>query len=139
MAATKEQIGRWFDEGVAQGASHMVVICDTFSYDDHPVFCNSSAEARSKAGNPGPMQKTMEVYCLAGDKQKQLDQAHCWQLDAAGTAPRPARYEFVEVTAELLGDPAALGAVVAETFEEHQLRPGDRVLVQLMRPLSEED
>jgi hypothetical protein len=32
MATTKEDISQWFDEGVKKGATHMLVVTDTFDY-----------------------------------------------------------------------------------------------------------
>ena len=38
MPATRDEILAWFDRGAALGATHMIVVCDTFSYEDYPVF-----------------------------------------------------------------------------------------------------
>ena len=38
MAASRGDLKRWFEEGVEEGASHMIVVCDTFDYEDYPVF-----------------------------------------------------------------------------------------------------
>jgi hypothetical protein len=46
MAATYERISGWFDRGVAQGATHLVVVCDTFDYEDYPVFVKPGEDAR---------------------------------------------------------------------------------------------
>lgn len=73
MTATYEDISGWFDRGVKQGATHMLVVCDTFDYDDYPVFAYNEAEARQHARCPGEMQRVMEVYNLKLDKQTQLD------------------------------------------------------------------
>lgn len=70
---TQSEIGTWFDEGIAQGASHMLVIVDTFDYEDYPVFVKSAEEVRNKAASPGSMQRVMEIYNLALDKQTQLN------------------------------------------------------------------
>ena len=32
MATTKEEIGKWFDSGVKQGATHLLVVCDTYDW-----------------------------------------------------------------------------------------------------------
>lgn len=71
---TRQEISDWFDRGVKQKASHMLVICDTFDHDDYPVYVSSEAEAHKKADNPGSMQRVMEVYRLDMDRETQLNQ-----------------------------------------------------------------
>lgn len=73
MSTTKDDIRKWLERGKAQGASHLLVICDTYDWDDYPVFASSEAEARVKASTPGPMQKLMEVYKIDGDWDAQLN------------------------------------------------------------------
>lgn len=79
MAATREDISKWFDEGKNAGKSHMVVVCDTWDYDDYPVFVDSADEARQKVANPGQMQRAMEVYRLSDDKQEQMGLHRCFR------------------------------------------------------------
>ena len=45
MAATKDEISSWFDRGVAQKATHMIVVCDTLDHEDYPCFASSDADA----------------------------------------------------------------------------------------------
>lgn len=72
MAVTKQDIEGWFDEGVASGARHMIVVCDTFDYEDYPVFTHSDEECWAKYKNPGDMQRVMEIYDLRADKADQM-------------------------------------------------------------------
>lgn len=72
MAATRDDISNWFDRGVAQGARHLIVVCDTFDHDDYPVFTNTDAECLKKYKYPGEMQRVMEVYDLRADKDAQM-------------------------------------------------------------------
>lgn len=76
MAATRADISRWFDEGLAQGATNMIVVCDTYDWEDYPVYVNNSQEARDY--QPGSMQKVMEVYNLAMNKDEQLAARRVW-------------------------------------------------------------
>lgn len=53
----------------------MMVVCDTFSYDDYPVYCTGPKECheaynRYKAGEN--MTKLMEVYDLRMDHEEQV-------------------------------------------------------------------
>lgn len=77
---TKAQIASWFDRGVAEGASHMLVLCDTFDYDDYPVYVNTVEEARERYNKPGDMQRVMEVYNLSMDKDAQLDKGRVFNF-----------------------------------------------------------
>jgi hypothetical protein len=38
MAASRNDIKRWFERGVEQKATHMIVVCDTFDHEDYPVY-----------------------------------------------------------------------------------------------------
>ncbi len=77
---TKAEIEVWFDRGVTQEASYMLVICDTFDWDDYPVYVSSADEAKKRRANPGEMQKFMELYDLSADKQTQLGQTRANNL-----------------------------------------------------------
>jgi hypothetical protein len=72
MAASVSDIRRWFEAGVTQGATHMIVVCDTFDYEDFPVYVMSDQDAREMVGRRGDMERVMEVYNLALDKDEQL-------------------------------------------------------------------
>ncbi len=70
---TKEEIRGWLEEGKKQGATHVIVMCDTFSYEDYPVFVQPGENARSKAP-VGNMQTIMECYSLELPLEEQLSQ-----------------------------------------------------------------
>jgi hypothetical protein len=74
MAATQQDIRRWLDSGKAEGASHVIIVCDTYDYDDYPVYVKPEENARDKAAeyNKKSMQRVMEVYNLGKDIDKQL-------------------------------------------------------------------
>ncbi len=82
MAATKPEISSWFDRGIAEGATHMIVVCDTFDYDDYPVFCSSDKDCIEKHAHYDGlnMQRVMEVYDLSADKGAQLDERRAMRL-----------------------------------------------------------
>lgn len=87
MAITPAQIGRWFDAGVEQGATHMLVVCDTFDYEDYPVYVMPGEDVRARAqdNNGRNMTRLMEVYCLGMDKAKQLAEDRAFHYDDAPT------------------------------------------------------
>lgn len=73
MAASLEDIMGWFDRGVKEGASHMIVVCDSFSYEDYPVYVAKESEFYTVYAkyNGVNMQRIMEVYDLSESKESQ--------------------------------------------------------------------
>ncbi len=74
MGTSVEDLSEWFDRGVEQGATHMIVVCDTFSYEDYPVYVKKGEDVRDvyKKHDGSNMQKVMEVYSLTKNKTSQL-------------------------------------------------------------------
>lgn len=66
MAATVEMLKGWFERGLEQKATHMIVACDTFDWEDYPVYVAKGEDARKRAKeyDGKNMQKVMEVYDL---------------------------------------------------------------------------
>src|SRR5512135_1074915 len=65
--ATKEDIRGWLKCGKHKGATHVIIVCDTFDWTDYPVYVLpgvSVAEEIEKYGSNN-LQKVMEVYNLA--------------------------------------------------------------------------
>ena len=83
MAATKQDISGWFDNGKSKGASHLLVVCDTFDYDDYPIYVENPVDfwvkyrLYDKATN---MSKVMEVYDLNLAKDVQLNERRVWNV-----------------------------------------------------------
>lgn len=86
MATTRQDISKWFDDGVAKGATHLVVICDTFDHEDYPKYADSERHARRIKRNPGSMQRVMEVYLLSMDKETQLNQERAFNFNTRDDA-----------------------------------------------------
>lgn len=69
MAASKEDIVGWVKAGAKKkGCTHVLIVCDTFDYDDYPVYIMEGQDVRKEASaNNGPnMTRLMEVYSLMG-------------------------------------------------------------------------
>ena len=65
-AASREDIIGWFKRGVREGATHLIVVCDTYDHSDYPVFVEPGEDARAKAAEySGNMQRVVEVYNLS--------------------------------------------------------------------------
>lgn len=73
---TKEDIRFWLETARKQGASHVIVVCDTFDHEDYPVYVTPPQdvhEVKERYDN-NSMQRIMEVYLVAGDWEAQLGQ-----------------------------------------------------------------
>lgn len=94
MPTTKDDITGWFKRGIIEGATHMIVVCDTYDWSDYPVFVMPGEDPREKAseygkndkhGLPtlpnGQMQKVMEVYSLSKSTEEQLRERLAFNFD----------------------------------------------------------
>lgn len=73
MAASKEDIRRWLNHGKESGATHMIVVCDTYDHENYPVYVmpDENVRERSKEFDGRNMQTIMEVYSYKHDLEKQ--------------------------------------------------------------------
>lgn len=80
MSTTRSDIEGWFDNGVADKQQFMIIVCDTFDWEDYPIFCDDAKElAEQYASHNGVnMQTIMEVYDLTKDKVTQMKQNRCF-------------------------------------------------------------
>lgn len=76
---TKADISRWFDKAVSDGATHMLVVCDTYDYEDYPVSVFPGQDPHKLVAEfCVNMQRVMEVYNLSMPKTQQINQHRCW-------------------------------------------------------------
>jgi hypothetical protein len=70
---TKKMLSDWFDEGVKYNKDFMIIICDTYDWEDYPAYCFAKTfDATYKEYKIANMQEIMEVYDLSMDKESQL-------------------------------------------------------------------
>ena len=76
MSTEKSDILRWLEEGKGEGASHMIVVCDTWDYDDFPVFVKPKEDVKKvvEQHSGKNMERVMEVYNLSMDWDTQINQ-----------------------------------------------------------------
>lgn len=76
MSTSTQTLTRWYDDGVAQGASHMVVVCDTYDWEDYPVYVmpdkDPTLDVVIQKHHNVNMQRIMEIYNLSMDRNEQL-------------------------------------------------------------------
>lgn len=83
MSTTKDDIARWWSEGLRQKATHMIVVCDTFDYEDYPVFVKPGENVQEKVThyqNESSCSRVMEVYSYALPFSEQLNTHRAWNL-----------------------------------------------------------
>ena len=83
MATTQSDIRRWLNEAKKMKATHVIVVCDTFDWEDYPVYVASNEDVRKKyVEYNGPnMQRVMEVYSLGMDIERQLNETWAFHSD----------------------------------------------------------
>jgi hypothetical protein len=86
---TIQDIRKWVEEAQEDGCTHLLVVCDTFEYEDYPVKIHSKDKklenfewndvelALNHFDGPN-MQKVMEVYNLSLDIEPQLKEQRTW-------------------------------------------------------------
>lgn len=82
MAASKEDIRGWLQDGIARGATHVIVCCDGFDYEDYPVYVQPNQEASEVAAriHGSNMQACVEAYDLSMDIESQLEEYRAWHI-----------------------------------------------------------
>lgn len=81
MATTKDDIREWLERGLnSEGVTHMLVVCDTFEYEDYPVYITEDQIPQEvyEEYQGQNMQKVMEIYDLRGDLEQQLNATRSW-------------------------------------------------------------
>jgi hypothetical protein len=86
FAAKEATLSEWFDQGVSKGMAYMIVVCDSFSYEDYPVFTCADVEEFGKAykASTSNMQRVREVYDLNMDKNMQIWETQAMHLPCEG-------------------------------------------------------
>jgi hypothetical protein len=67
---TRTEIAQWLTEGKEKGATHTIICCDTFDYEDYPVHVMPGQNPRKCAEG----QRVMEVYSHSLDHKSQLNE-----------------------------------------------------------------
>lgn len=77
---TKHEIRLWLQEAKDAGATHMLVVCDTFDHEDYPVkvMPNEDVQKKMKEAVDIGMTRLMEVYSLRRDFEEQLNERYAW-------------------------------------------------------------
>jgi len=73
---TKTEIREWFNRAKENGATHMMVVCDSFDWEDYPVEVSAHEDVKGKYEEYSMknMQQVMEVYNLSMDIESQFEE-----------------------------------------------------------------
>lgn len=82
METTKEEIRNWLHRAKSNGATHVIVVCDTFDHEDYPVEVKPGEDVRKMHNDYSKkdMQRIMEVYNLSMDFDMQLNQKRSYNF-----------------------------------------------------------
>ncbi len=75
MSISVDTIREWLTAGEKVGATHMIIVCDTFDHEDYPVYVGKDDNVRTEAAkyDGKNMQRITEVYNFSIAIEKQLD------------------------------------------------------------------
>lgn len=81
---SRNEIAEWFEEGVIQDATHMLVVWDTFDNSDYPVYVTREELVTEvvQRYQAKPMDRINEVYVLDPARcLEQLAETMPWHLE----------------------------------------------------------
>lgn len=66
MAATRTDVERWIKTAKEMGATHIISVCDTFYWEDYPVYVmpNEDLDKRKEEFDGVNMQKINEIITI---------------------------------------------------------------------------
>lgn len=98
---TKLDLRAWFERGKRQGANYMIVVCDSYDWEDYPSYVMPEENIHDKISyyRHSPMQRIMEIYDLAQDRDEQLNEFRTFR-----NPPFPEDYRYT-VTVDEHGNP----------------------------------
>jgi hypothetical protein len=89
MGTSKFEIREWLQSAQAEGATHLIVVVDTFDHEDYPVSVKPGQNVRDVYNqyNGSNMQRVMEVYALHLDWDSQLAEHRAFHFEYPEKAP----------------------------------------------------
>jgi protoheme ferro-lyase len=66
LTTSQQDIKQWLEDAKRKNATHMIVVCDSFDYEDYPVLVLPGQDVRKVFDEYSgkAMQRVMEVYAL---------------------------------------------------------------------------
>ena len=69
---TEQDKADWIREGLEKGANYLLIVCDTFSYEDYPVFATTYNIRKKTAEFSKDMQMIHETINLKAMSERKL-------------------------------------------------------------------
>lgn len=82
MPTRRQDIEGWLRRAEINGATHVIVVCDTFDHEDYPVFVKpgTTIETEISRVNNASMQRIMEIYNMSLPWEEQLAERRAYHL-----------------------------------------------------------
>ncbi len=84
IVVSEKIIRHWLLKGKASGCTHMIVVCDTWEYEDFPIYVSEDEDVReveAKYDDDNHMLRVMEVYSFNHDIEAQLRETRAFHYD----------------------------------------------------------
>jgi len=83
MGTSKTEILQWLEDAKKKGATHVIVVCDTFDHSDYPVLVMPGEDVKlaHSVYDGKNMQRVMEVYALHLDIETQLAEHRAFHFE----------------------------------------------------------
>lgn len=130
LESRRQLIPEWWEAGKAKGATHLIVVRDSFSYEYYPVYVmpdqNVFLVADEHRTNPNEMRKLMEVFSYAHPLVTQLAQERTMDFELTPVrdpTPLPVDFEELKTLAKYAGILQRLLEVPASLVNHPHWRP----------------
>lgn len=82
MPATRQEIYKWLIGAKESGATHLIIVCDTYDWTDFPVmhFIGPVQDTIDSHNDHQKMMKVMEVYDMSLDLDMQLNEPRAYHI-----------------------------------------------------------
>ena len=97
---TKKEIREIVLSGNTGEYSHVIIVCDTFDYEDYPVYVEYGEDIKSMVAhynNCNNMSRVMEIYNYNLDLEKQLDETRAYHIDPLTKSKRTAKSNIEKI------------------------------------------
>lgn len=99
MGTTKAEIRTWLKSAKEGGATHVIIVCDTFSHEDFPMPVLPDEDVHEKiaeySNNAEKMTRVMEVYAMHLDIDAQLNERRAYHPESRPVGG-PAKVAVIE-------------------------------------------
>lgn len=84
MATSRAMLQDWLDLLYGdEDRTHMIVVCDTFDYEDYPVYVTRAEDVieRKRHYESAPMSRVVEIYSTKYSRAGQMAEFRAWHCD----------------------------------------------------------